>query len=146
LLRKWLKDKPVPVEVISKLMTPTKIYHEIPQIIDMLPEGAIHALAHITGGGISGNLPRGMPGNVTCVIEKNKIPTPNWMKEFVSANGKSFEDLETTFNWGVGMVAVVSSDADGKLMEAAAKLGLTAYGLGWVEAHDGDTKPQVRYQ
>ena len=65
LVRKWLSDNPVDDAMMSKIMEPTRIYHEVPELLEKLGHGSVHALANITGGGISGNLPRVMPENVS---------------------------------------------------------------------------------
>src|SRR5262245_31758592 len=55
LVRRWV-DKSTDRATIEKLMIPTRIYHEIPELVDTLGIDSFHALANITGGGISGNL------------------------------------------------------------------------------------------
>jgi phosphoribosylformylglycinamidine cyclo-ligase len=85
LIRKWLnetKNKPS-TDLIQKILTPTKIYHEIPKILDEIEKGTILALANITGGGISGNLPRVIPDGFECRIKQSKIPTEPWMLDFI---------------------------------------------------------------
>ena len=48
-----LKEKPVDEKMMANVMKPTKIYHEVPELLEKLGHGAVHALANITGGGIS---------------------------------------------------------------------------------------------
>ena len=72
------------------IMEPTKIYHEVPELLEKLGHGAVHALANITGGGISGNLPRVLPENVVCEIDAKLIPTPSWMQELCDMHDVSF--------------------------------------------------------
>jgi phosphoribosylformylglycinamidine cyclo-ligase len=131
LIRKWVDArKSWDANTLNYLLTPTKIYSQIPQLVKEMPAGSIHSFAHITGGGISGNLPRGAGEDIQFEIEKSAIPTPKWMAGFIAAQGKTFDELETTFNWGVGMMAVVDSSVESKIFEAAEKLELEPVRLG----------------
>lgn len=111
LIRHWLKNntKKPSLSLIRKLLEPTKIYYEIPKLIDKLGPDVIQAAANITGGGISGNLPRVIPNHLRCRIEKALIPTPRWMADFINEHGSSFDDVENTFNLGAGMILVVNN-------------------------------------
>ncbi|MGE0171246.1 MAG: phosphoribosylformylglycinamidine cyclo-ligase [Oligoflexales bacterium] len=131
LVRKWVDTRnDWDTETISRLLTPTKIYSQIPELVKVAPANSIHSLAHITGGGISGNLPRGAGEDIQFEIVKSEIPTPAWMSKFIAAQGKSFDDLESTFNWGVGMMAIVDADAEARIFEAAKMLELEPVRLG----------------
>ncbi len=111
LVRHWLKAKAPSDDLLSHLMTPTKIYSEVPLLVDNLGISQFHALANITGGGISGNLPRVLPSDVVAHISKSAIPTPLWMKNFIELHGSNVMSQEGVFNLGCGMIAVIAKEA-----------------------------------
>lgn len=121
LIRHWLKKQPhlsTPA-LIEQLMQPTLIYGALPKVVDACQD-AIHAMAHITGGGISGNLTRILPEGAQATITAEKIPTPEWMRSFIEASGGSFAEHETVFNWGVGMILAVDAKAAPTVLEQLA--------------------------
>lgn len=141
LIRKWLKEKPRP-DLIQKLMQPTKLYHEIPDLC-LRFQNSLHALANITGGGISGNLPRVIPENLSARISKHKIATPQWMNEFITSNNSSFEEVEEVFNLGIGMIAIVSQNDSEAFLVTSKELGLDPVTIG--EIVPGKGPADVRY-
>ncbi len=142
LLRKWLKAKPERSH-ITYALNPTRIYHELPHIHRVMPEGSIHALANITGGGISGNLPRVLPEGVTAVIEKRLVPISKEMKTIFDAHGADFESVESVFNMGAGMIAAVAKDEAERFIDECAKQKLKAVRIGEIE--EGAGEACVRY-
>jgi phosphoribosylformylglycinamidine cyclo-ligase len=132
LVRKWLKEKPADHDTIGRIMTPTKIYHEIPKLLDQLGTDGLHAAANITGGGISGNLPRVIPNGLDCVIETAKIRTPDWMQRFIESNACSVISQESVFNIGCGMILAIDKDHTDRFVSAARSLGLEPFDLGQV--------------
>ena len=89
--------------LIDVLLEPTRIYvDEFLRLNDY-----INALAHITGGGISENLPRILPAGLGARIQKSKIKMPEIFKLISREVNES--EMERTFNCGVGMILVVSS-------------------------------------
>jgi len=137
LIRKWLKEKPQP-SLIPKLMTPTKLYHTVPKLLQH-HRPSIHALANITGGGISGNLPRVLKNNQKAVINFELLPTPLWMKQFINLNNASLNDVEPVFNLGVGMMAIVSPKNLQTLITDANELGLQAHIVGDIQPTAGES-------
>ena len=133
LLRRWLKDMDqVDPQLISQLLTPTRIYHEIPLILERVGPSGLHALAHITGGGISGNLPRVMPRGTVCRIDSKSLPTPSWMRSFIEGQGVDIMSQESVFNLGCGMIAAVAPQASSEFSATLASLGQTAVRIGEV--------------
>ena len=82
----------------------------------------VHAMAHITGGGLAANLARVLPKHVDAVLERSAW-TPQPIFDLIGElGGVARDELERTFNLGVGMVAVVAAaDADGALRLLAAR-------------------------
>jgi phosphoribosylformylglycinamidine cyclo-ligase len=138
LVRHFLKQDKAPPSpaLLDRLMAPTKIYHEIPALLDRLGVERFHALANITGGGLSGNVPRVLPAGVVAAIDKNALPVPGWMREFLAAHGTTPLEQEGVFNLGVGMLAVVAADATRAFEVEAKALGLNVHPLGAIERGD----------
>jgi phosphoribosylformylglycinamidine cyclo-ligase len=95
----------------EELLTPTHIYAK--DCLGLLGEVDVHAFAHITGGGIPGNLNRVLPHELDAVVDR-KTWAPQPIFDIVATIGRVVRDeMERTFNMGVGMVAVVAeADAD----------------------------------
>ncbi len=143
LIRKWLDKNPADSATLDNIMTPTKVYGNIPSLLQSLPDNTIHALANITGGGISGNLPRVLPEGVVANIEQSKVPVPDWMMSFCHANGAEFQDVENVFNMGAGMIAVVARDSIDAVMSQSKSLGLQPTIIG--EISSGLGSAHVKY-
>ena len=137
LIRKWLSQNPVDHETIAKIMAPTKIYGEIPKLLKSLPDKTLHALANITGGGISGNLPRVLPNNVVAEIERDKMSVPDWMMSFCENNGAGFDQVESVYNLGAGMIAAIEPSQVDLVMEQSTKLGLSPELIGKIKSGQG---------
>ncbi|HOO96253.1 MAG TPA: phosphoribosylformylglycinamidine cyclo-ligase [Caldisericia bacterium] len=91
------------------LLEPTRIY--APYILKMIEAADIKGIAHITGGGLTENIPRVMKSG-TAVVKKSELPRVPIIDLAVSDAGLSEEEAFTTFNMGIGMIVVVpSSDA-----------------------------------
>jgi phosphoribosylformylglycinamidine cyclo-ligase len=140
LVRKWLEKNPNQSTTKEQLLTPTKIYHELPDLLNQVGTDTVHALANITGGGISGNLPRVMPRNVACEINFDALNIPDWVTQFITDNGSTPLDVEGVFNLGAGMIASIASDHAEKYLTSAREIGLETYKIGQVVATDGAPK------
>ncbi|WP_163513079.1 phosphoribosylformylglycinamidine cyclo-ligase [Fodinicola acaciae] len=89
------------------LLTPTRIYTR--DCLELIAETDVRVLAHVTGGGFAGNLVRVLPSNVDAVIDRSSWQVPP-IFQLIAARGRvEREEMERTFNMGVGMVAVVSA-------------------------------------
>lgn len=88
-------------------LTPTRIY--VPTILDLCQQNLLHAAAHITGGGLVGNVPRVLPDGLTVKIDRPWVVPAEfgWLRQ---AGGLSSEDMLGTFNCGIGMVLVVPAN------------------------------------
>ncbi|HEX2357829.1 MAG TPA: phosphoribosylformylglycinamidine cyclo-ligase [Micromonosporaceae bacterium] len=95
----------------EELLTPTKIYAR--DCLKLAQECDVRAFAHVTGGGIPGNLVRVLPGHVDAVVNRSSW-RPQPIFDLVQTKGRiEHSEMESTFNMGVGMFAVVSAaDAD----------------------------------
>jgi phosphoribosylformylglycinamidine cyclo-ligase len=119
----------------DELLTPTRIYAL--DCLALAAEAAAHAFAHITGGGLAGNVARILPDNVDAVLDRATW-SPQPIFELVRSLGDvSRAELELTFNLGVGMVAVVPGWRAQDALDVAAARGVPAWQLGEVVAGSG---------
>jgi phosphoribosylformylglycinamidine cyclo-ligase len=118
--------------LVDELLEPTAIY--APLVLGLGREGALHAAAHVTGGGIVENLPRVLPERLEADIAWGSWPEPPVFELLRAETGASEDDLRATFNLGVGMVLVVPVDRTDQVIERAEASGSTAFPIGLVRA------------
>jgi len=110
------------------LLKPTKIY--VKSILQLMESVAVKGLAHITGGGLTENVPRILHGELHAEIEVNSWqqgPVFDWL----AVSGRiAIDEMRRTFNCGVGMVAVVDAAAADATIEILLECGETAWRLG----------------
>ncbi|HEX7276448.1 MAG TPA: phosphoribosylformylglycinamidine cyclo-ligase [Acidimicrobiales bacterium] len=103
----------------DELLRPSVIY--TPALVDLCRHVTVRALAHITGGGLPGNIPRVLPDHVDAVIRQGTWDVPEVFHQVRELGPVSEDEMAAVFNLGVGMVAVVSpDDVDGTLTVLAA--------------------------
>ena len=91
------------------LLTPTRIY--APHLVDLLAAGVeVHALCHVTGGGLPGNLPRCLPPGLTARVDRAAWEVPPLFRLLAELGPVDDEELARATNLGVGMVAVLPAD------------------------------------
>lgn len=102
-----------------------------------LADGVVHGMAHVTGGGVPGNLPRVLPDGLGAVIERGSWPVPPVFETLAEAGDVAVEEMDRVFNMGLGMVvAVAAADVD-RIVEAAGGAGVEAWTVGSVVAGTG---------
>jgi phosphoribosylformylglycinamidine cyclo-ligase len=95
----------------EKLLTPTRIY--IKSLLALLQKVDVHALAHITGGGLLENIPRVLPADCRAEIDAKSWDMPNVFQWLQQAGNVQQNEMYRTFNCGVGMVlAIAANDVD----------------------------------
>lgn len=126
--REWLEG----ASILEALLQPTRIYvRPVLDAIQALP-GAIHALAHITGGGISENLDRALPATLDARVQLGSWPEPPIIRFVCDAANLSQEEALKTFNMGVGMVLIVDASRADELMAHFGSVGEEAFIIGSV--------------
>ncbi len=116
----------------AALLEPTRIYVK-PLLAAIRSTGAIKGLAHITGGGLPGNVPRCLPDGLRARLDARQWPVPpvfRWLRE---AGAVPTDDMLRTFNCGLGMVAVVAKADAARVAQALADAGETVREVGIVE-------------
>jgi phosphoribosylformylglycinamidine cyclo-ligase len=123
------------------LLEPTRIY--VKSLLSLLDKVPVHAFAHITGGGLTENLPRVLPTGINANIDLSSWTFPNiflWLQE---QGNVSQADMLTTFNCGIGMIVCVAAEDEIATLETLQSLGETVFVIG--ELIESEGKPEVNY-
>jgi phosphoribosylformylglycinamidine cyclo-ligase len=99
--------------------------------------GQVHAMAHITGGGIPGNLDRALPSGLDAIVETGSWEVPSVFEVLERAGGVAREEMLRAFNMGVGMIVVVSATAADAVLASAEHAGVRGWVIGNVTAGSG---------
>jgi phosphoribosylformylglycinamidine cyclo-ligase len=94
--------------------------------------GDIHAMAHITGGGLPGNLNRALPATLDAVVDVSSWTVPNAFQVLQDAGGVAQDEMFRTFNMGVGLVVITSAARAEAIITSAGAAGVRAWTLGHV--------------
>jgi phosphoribosylformylglycinamidine cyclo-ligase len=134
----WKLDRPALFDpeqlLIDALLAPTRIY--VKGLLPLIRAGRIHALAHITGGGLLENVPRVLGPGLHARIDAGAWPQPRLMA-FLQAQGAiEPEEMARTFNCGIGMVAIVSERNINDVAQTLESSGETVLRIGRIEAGD----------
>jgi phosphoribosylformylglycinamidine cyclo-ligase len=100
----------------------------------------VHALAHITGGGIPGNLGRSLPASLDAVVEMESWNAPDVFVVLAEAGKVDREEMFRTFNMGVGMVAVVAPERADKVRQRLESRGCAAWVMGEIQPGSGSVR------
>ncbi|MEN8834313.1 phosphoribosylformylglycinamidine cyclo-ligase [Pacificibacter sp.] len=122
----------------EELLKPTRLY--VKQTLAAVRAGGVHALAHITGGGLTENLPRVLPTGLGADIDLTSWTLPPVFAWIADVAGLAESEMLKTFNAGVGMVLSVDADKADDIIALLKAEGETVYTLGTVTAGEG-----VRY-
>lgn len=123
------------------LLEPTRIY--VKSLLALLDKVSVHAFAHITGGGLTENLPRVLPEGLEANIDLSSWTFPEIFLWLQKQGNVSRADMLTTFNCGIGMIVCVSPDDEKSALEVLRSTGETVFVIGELAASEG--KPQVNY-
>ena len=104
----------------------------------------LHALAHITGGGIPGNLNRALPATVDAVVRQDSWMVPNVFRQLAAAGGVPLDEQFRAFNMGVGLMAMVDPADSGAVLASATEAGVRAWVAGEVVPGSGAVRLEDR--
>jgi phosphoribosylformylglycinamidine cyclo-ligase len=121
------------------LMTPTRIY--VRSLLALHRAGMLKAAAHITGGGLPGNLPRVLPADTAAVLTPT-WPVPPVFPWLARTGGVTQDEMLRVFNCGVGMVVVVAPEHAGPAADLLRAEGEIVSRIGTIEAASGDASVQ----
>ncbi len=140
--RKSLDELTAPCEqlggtsVMDALLAPTRIY--VKSIVNLLKKGLpVHAVAHITGGGITENLDRALPKTLDAQVELGSWPVLPIIQYVIDAAGLDQEQALKTFNMGIGMCVICNPADAGAIQAELEATGEKVYTVGTVIAGEG---------
>ncbi len=136
-VQKELEGKPL----ADHLMAPTRIY--VKSLLALIEKCEVKAMAHITGGGITENVPRVLPAATNAVIDTGSWQWPavfNWLQE---QGNVETPEMYRTFNCGVGMILAVPADQAQAAVAELNGLGEQAWVIGTIESSDDDAAKVV---
>ena len=118
------------------LLEPTRIY--VKPVLKLLESVAVKGLAHITGGGITGNIPRILPAGTKAVVNKASWPRPPVFQWLQRTGNVAEDEMFRVFNCGIGMALIVAAGDARRAAEALRAEGETVYEIGAIEPTSGD--------
>ncbi len=135
----WSLERDVPEfgrTLGEELLTPTRVYAA--DLLDLIrtPGVDVHALSHVTGGGLAANLARVLPAGMHARLDRGSWTPPAVFSTIGALGRVPQEDLERTLNMGVGFVAVLPAAGVGAATALLAERGIDAWVLGEVLARD----------
>lgn len=119
----------------EELLVPTRIYAQ--DCLALIQECDVHAFAHITGGGIPGNLVRSLPEDLDAIVDRSTW-RPQPIFDLIATRGRiDADEMERTFNQGVGMIAIVGPADVDRAISLLAAHDINAWALGEIVEGNG---------
>lgn len=118
------------------IIAPTRLY--VKPILAALKQFTIKGMAHITGGGISENVPRILPENTVAAIDAQSWPLPKLFQWLQQAGQVDSQEMYRTFNCGIGMVLVVNAADAAAVQQFLQQQGETVYEIGVIRSRQSD--------
>jgi phosphoribosylformylglycinamidine cyclo-ligase len=125
----------------DRLLAPTRIY--VRSVLPLTRAIEVHALAHITGGGITENLPRVLPEATRALVDLGSWRRPAIFQWLQSQGGIAESEMRRTFNCGLGMVVCVAPGDEQTALTLLKDHGEDAWVLGEIQTAEGE--PEVVY-
>jgi len=123
------------------LLEPTRIYAQ--DVLALLAKVPVKSFAHVTGGGLPGNVPRNLPDGTRAVIEERRWPRPP-VFDLVEEEGRvPSDEMYRTFNMGLGLVAVVAPGDEAAVHGVLRERGLAAWTVGAIDRGEGEATCEV---
>jgi phosphoribosylformylglycinamidine cyclo-ligase len=135
LIRRILERDAPDAAMTDAIMQPTRIY--VKPILKLLRSVSVKGLAHITGGGLVGNVPRVLPRRTRAVIDARAWPRPALFDWLQRKGAVAEAEMHRVFNCGIGMVAVVAAGNARRAASRLRALGETVYEIGVIEKATG---------
>ena len=140
LIRKIIKDANLGEKDFARItkmaLKPTILYPSL--IINLIDKFKIHGMAHITGGGLTENIPRSIPENLSVQILKDSWPMPEIFKWLKDTGNIKEADMYRIFNCGIGMVLIVDSENAQEVQDRVSEEGYKSFVIGSVKEKSSD--------
>ena len=114
------------------LLAPTRIY--VRGVLDLLTACPVRGIAHITGGGLPGNIPRVLPDGLECHIDPNAWQRPEIFQWLQSQGQVADEEMWRTFNCGIGLIIIIAPENAAKAKTLLQESGETVFHIGEIQA------------
>ncbi|TMA76387.1 MAG: phosphoribosylformylglycinamidine cyclo-ligase [Deltaproteobacteria bacterium] len=134
-------DGNIAPDLARELLEPTRIY--VKECLALRDAVEVKAFAHITGGGLPGNLPRVLPDGHRAALRRGSWPVPEVFSRIQKAGKVAEAEMLRTFNMGIGMCAVVSRSEAARAIDVLARRGQPAFEIGAIESVKGLGEPEV---
>jgi phosphoribosylaminoimidazole synthetase len=121
----------------DELLTPTRIY--VKPVINLVKKDIIKGLSHITGGGLTDNIPRMLPDTLAAEVDVSTWEQPALFKWFKKAGGLSAQEYARTWNTGLGLVIIVSEEDQETVLSSLEKDGDKAMVVGKVVSRTAES-------
>ena len=122
------------VPLADAVMAPTRIY--VKPLLALLQADHVKGMAHITGGGLTENIPRVLPDHLTAVIERGEWTLPPLFQWLQQEGQVADAEMHRVFNCGIGMVVIVAAADAGAAMQLLAAAGEQVHHIGLIKARD----------
>ncbi|HEX8908455.1 MAG TPA: phosphoribosylformylglycinamidine cyclo-ligase [Anaeromyxobacteraceae bacterium] len=137
----WKPPELMGLTLADALLEPTRIYAK--DVLALLAAVPVKSLAHITGGGLPGNVPRNLPDDTRAVLDARRWPRPP-IFDLVQREGEvPWDDMLLTFNMGLGLVAVLAPSDVAAAQALLAGRGLASWPVGAIERGQGEATCEV---
>ena len=136
LIRKVLEKSTPSAEQLNSLIEPTRIY--VKSILSLANTLPVHAISHITGGGLLENIPRVLPDHLSAKLNSNSWSQPEIFKWLQKEGNIDTHEMYRVLNCGVGMVVIISKDSSRQAIEHLSACGENAWLIGEVVHSKGE--------
>lgn len=135
---RWSDSAPFESEIslARALLEPTRIY--VKSLLPIIRAQKIKALAHITGGGLTENLPRVFPDHLAVNIDLNSFPYPKVFRWLANIGNVVQDEMLRTFNCGIGMCIICTEHDSHSIIESLTQAGESVYKIGKISTRDND--------
>ena len=136
LIRKVLEKSTPSAKQLNSLIEPTRIY--VKSVLSLANALPVHAISHITGGGLLENIPRVLPDHLSAKLDSNSWSQPEIFKWLQKEGNIDSHEMYRVLNCGVGMVVIISKESSSQAIEHLSACGENAWLIGEVVHSKGE--------
>jgi len=136
-----LDDRIGDQSLADALMAPTRIY--VKSLLQLIAKMPVHAISHITGGGLLENIPRVLPEGTSAIIDTQAWDLPPIFKWLQEQGNVDWREMYRTFNCGIGIIICIPKAQANEAIELLTSLGENAHILGSIKASSSDDEPVI---
>ena len=136
LIRKVLEKSTPSAEQLNSLIEPTRIY--VKSVLSLANTLPVHAISHITGGGLIENIPRVLPDHLSAKLNSNSWSQPEIFEWLQKEGNIDSHEMYRVLNCGVGMVVIISKESSSQAIEHLSACGENAWLIGEVVHSKGE--------